>query len=207
MSTTQLNLYNDALLILGERSLANLTEGREPRRVLDQIWNGDVVRFCLEKGQWNYAARTSQFDYSPSVEPPFGFKRAFDKPTDWVRTLAVSDEPYLLQPLQRYRDDAGFWFADTDTIYVRYVSDDASYGNDLSLWPETFTRFVAATMAKRSGRRITQSAENIAAAKAEYKECLNDAVGTDSMSGPSPSFPVGSWVRARMWGGYSRSQG
>jgi hypothetical protein len=39
MSASKLKLYNDALGILGERRLASLTENREPRRVLDEVWD------------------------------------------------------------------------------------------------------------------------------------------------------------------------
>ena len=44
--TTQLFIYNEALGHLGERVLASLTEGREPRRVLDSYWS-DVVAYAL----------------------------------------------------------------------------------------------------------------------------------------------------------------
>lgn len=207
MAVTQIQIYNRALGLLGERLLASLSEAREPRRILDDIWAGEIVRYCLERGQWNFAARTSMFEYSPSVEPPFGPHRAFDKPTDWVRTLAVSADPSVTVPLQNYRDDAGFWFAYIDVIYVRYVSDDASYGLDLSLWPETFSRFVAASMAEEAVPRLTMSEERAKRVALKIKSALSIAVGTDSASGPNPSFPSGDWARARMGGGYRSSQG
>jgi hypothetical protein len=37
-SVSQLFIYNEALGHLGERRLANLSENREPRRVLDSYW-------------------------------------------------------------------------------------------------------------------------------------------------------------------------
>ena len=36
---TRLQLYNSALLLLGERNLASLSENREPRRLLDHVWD------------------------------------------------------------------------------------------------------------------------------------------------------------------------
>src|SRR5258708_823139 len=121
--TDKLSLYNGALTeFLGERKLANLTENREPRRVLDEIWDGGALRYCLEQGLWNFAMRTIQLTYSPSVEPDFGFRYAFDKPTDWVRTAALCVDEFFRCPLLQYNDEAGFWFADIDTIYVRYIS-------------------------------------------------------------------------------------
>src|SRR3546814_179077 len=142
MTATQLSLYNGALRLCGEAKLANLTEDREPRYVLDDVWDDGALRHCLQQGSWNFAMRTVEAEYSPSVEPSFGFRRAFDKPTDWVRTAAMASDEYFRCPLTSLgaRDEGGFWFSDLETIYVRYVSDDASFGLDMSLWPANFTR-------------------------------------------------------------------
>jgi len=76
---TKLGLFNGALLMLGERSLATLTENREPRRLLDIVWDGGGVRTCLEAGIWNFAVRAARIEYDPSAEPGFGLDRAFTK--------------------------------------------------------------------------------------------------------------------------------
>ena len=55
--TDRLSLYNDALLLCGERALTSLSEDREPRRLLDQIWNSGGVNVCLAEGQWFFAMR------------------------------------------------------------------------------------------------------------------------------------------------------
>src|SRR6185369_1444544 len=111
--------YNNALLDVGERALASVTEPREPRRLLDIAWDSGAVEWCLEQGQWNFAMRSSKLDYSPSVEPPFGYRRAFNKPTDWIRTAAVASDEYFRVPLLTYVDESSYWFSDLDTIYVR----------------------------------------------------------------------------------------
>ncbi|HET99682.1 MAG TPA: hypothetical protein ENH89_04810, partial [Aurantimonas coralicida] len=68
MATDQLALYNIALAAVGERSIASLTEGREPRRLLDEIWNrgAGAIEYFLEQGYWNFAIRTVQIDRSTS---------------------------------------------------------------------------------------------------------------------------------------------
>src|SRR5690606_11544358 len=107
---------------------------RKSRRELDGVFERGGVRTCLKQGQWNFAMRTVRLDYSPSVEPDFGFARAFAKPEDWVRTCGVSEDEFFKSTLLDYVDEAGFWFADIDTIYVRYVSDDVEYGLDYGKW-------------------------------------------------------------------------
>ena len=58
--TDKLSIYNGALSILGERRLASLTENREPRYKLDDVWDNNFVRRLLQMGQWQFAQRTVQ---------------------------------------------------------------------------------------------------------------------------------------------------
>ncbi|HET7409259.1 MAG TPA: hypothetical protein VFJ13_03600 [Paracoccaceae bacterium] len=206
--TTRLALYNEALLLLGERPIANLSENREPRRVLDAIWDGGLVRSVLEQGLWNFAIRTAQADYSASVEPSFGYRRAFDKPTDWVRTAGVAGDGYFNSPLTQYVDEASYWFADLDALFVRYVSDDAAYGGDLSAWPQSVVRYAAAHMAHDACERVTQSSTKAETLRKMADKRLLAARSRDAMNEPTAFPPVGgswtaaraSWGRRRDWG-------
>lgn len=156
MATDRLKIYNGALLICKERSLASLTEIREPRRILDEVWNDGGVRYCLEQGQWHFAMRSARLDYEPSIAPDWGFRRGFTKPTDWVDTSAVCTDPYFKNPLLEYADEKMFWFCDLDQIYVKWVSDDANYGMDLAKWPTSFTDYVKAHFAAQIVGKLTQ---------------------------------------------------
>lgn len=149
MSTDRLKIYNGALLLCGDRQLASLSENREPRHLLDLVWNDGGVRYCLEQAQWHFAMRAAELDYEPSIEPEWGFRRAFTKASDWVNTAGVWTDGYMRNPLTAYADEVGYLFADHDLIYVKYVSDDSSYGSDLSRWPATFTEYVKAYFASK----------------------------------------------------------
>src|SRR4051812_14499694 len=80
MATDRLKIYNGALLICGERSLATLTENREPRRLLDQVWQEGGVQYCLEQGQWKFAMCASKFEADTSYTAQFGYTNRFQKP-------------------------------------------------------------------------------------------------------------------------------
>jgi hypothetical protein len=152
----RLGLYNQVLTEhLEERRLISLTENREARRVMDDVWDGPTIGGCLAAGFWNFATRTAMYEASPSIEPDFGYAYAFDKPTDWVRSVALSSDEMFACPLVEFNDEAGFWFANVDTIYVRWVSNDTSYGMNLAGWPENFERYVAASLAVAACGRIT----------------------------------------------------
>lgn len=194
---SKLTVFNGALREIGERKLSSLTENREPRRVLDSVWDNDFIRQCLSEGLWNFAMRTVELTYSPSVSPDFGYSRAFDKPEDWVRTASMSADERFATPLLQYNDEAGYWFADLDTIYVRYVSDDDEYGSDLSLWSPKFTLFVETELAARAAKRITGSDSDAARIEKLARDRLRQARSVDAMNEPTKFAPKGSWVSAR----------
>ena len=201
MATDRLRIYNGALLICEERTLSALTDNIEPRFLLDNVWNDGGVDWCLERGQWRFAMRSAKFTYDPSVTPSWGLRYAFPKPTDWKETCAVCTDPYFNDPLRAYADEAGYWFSDLDTIYVKMVSNDANYGLDLSKWPYSFTEFVKAYFASRICGKLGCSeavqAKIIAPQKGVLAQNLLTAKNRDSMAGPT-TFPArGSWVNSR----------
>lgn len=198
MTTSRLTLYNNALLMAGERPLASLTENREPRRLLDQVWDTGGVRKCLEQGQWKFAMRTIQIDYDPSVTPGFGYSRAFTKPTDWVLTSSVCLDEYFRTPLLDYFDEAGYWYAEQDTIYVRYVSDDDQYGLNLGRWPGSFEDFVAAFFSERVVYKLSTSDDALTKATKRLERLKKLALNKDAMADPTKMLPAGRWVRSRL---------
>ena len=214
--TTRLQLFNDSLMLCGERFLASLTEDREPRRQLDQAWASNGVRYCLEQGQWQFAMRTQQIDADTAIDPQFGYQNAFDKPTDWVLTSAVCSDERFNVPLTQYSDEMGYWLADIDPIYVKYVSDDAAYGGDLPLWPATFCDYVAAYFASKVINKITSDKDKITfllgqpgkIGGGELGRRLKIAKSRAGMTQPTRFPAQGSWPLARGGrGGTRRDRG
>lgn len=203
MATSRIDIYNDALLIIGERFLSSLTEDREPRRLLDHVWNNDGVRDCLESGQWYFATRTIRIDFDPGVDPEFGYRYAFEKPSDWVLTSALSADEFFEVPLNSYFDEADYWYADLTVLFVRYISIDGGYGFDFSRWPKKFTKFVSAHFASEIIQKIDP--ERYDAVMKIRDKRLTDAKNNDAMADP-PQFPAqGSWSISRSRG-YSTSR-
>lgn len=159
--TDRLKLYNGALLLCGERALASLTEEREPRRLLDLVWDKGGVRYCLEQGEWQFAMRTQQIDADPDISPPFGYTNAFTKPDDWVSTCAVCSDERFRTPLLGYADELQNWFADITPIYVKFVSDDTDYGNNLAIWPNSFCDYAEAYFASQIIYKLNADKERV----------------------------------------------
>ena len=203
-ATIKLAIYNEALSeFLGERVLSSLTEDRKPRRVLDKIWDRGVMDYCLESGNWNFAMLTVMGTYDPTLEPDFGFTYVFGKPSDWLRTCAISQDENFTAPLERFVDEAGYWYCDLQNIYVKYVSKDDSYGYDLSRWTQKFRTYVAAYIALKACKPITGDKTDVEQLEKQVKKALYSAKAHDALGEAAVRPPQGSWTRARL-GGKSR---
>jgi hypothetical protein len=201
--TDRLSIYNGALMLCGERFLASLTEEREPRRLLDRVWDSNGVKTCLEMGQWNFAMRATQVDYDPGISPSFGYIHAFEKPTDWVLTSGLCTDERFQDPLTQYIDETGYWYADLDTIYLRYVSSDVAYGLDFAAWPESFREYVEEYFASKIIKKLSGSQQDEDDSRARLKKKLLTAKSRAAMAEPT-SFPArGAWSTSRT-GGWSR---
>lgn len=198
----KLAIYNGALTFIGERKLSALTDVGEARRLLDGIYDRGGINTCLKQGQWNFATRSSKLDYESSITPAFGYERAFTKPTDLVRITAFCADEFFKCPILEYSDEAGYWYASEDEIYIKYVSDDSSYGKDFSLWPEDFIRYVEAYFGSQIVFKLTQNKDKSDEFKEEAKKILTEAESLDAMAGPTQERPPGRWRMSR--GHYSR---
>lgn len=202
---TKLTIYNGALLECGQRELASLSEEAAARRMLDRVWDTGGVDYCLGQGQWKFAKRTLQIASSSGMAQSFGYQYAFEKPTDHIRTTSLCSDEYGNAPLLRYTQEQSWWFADTDPIYVSYISNASVYGGDLAAWPEDFSRYVEAYFASRIVKRLTQDRDEWGRIHKLARVILSDARASDAMESPTEFPPPGSWPRARHRGLRSRA--
>ncbi len=206
MAATRLKLYNGALLACKVRSIASLTVNEESRRVLDQVWNDGAVKDCLEMGQWTFARRASKFTADTGITPSFGYRYGFAKPLDYCNTAAVCTDEYYQCPLTRYADEAGFWYADIDTLYNKYTSDSDAYGMNLALWPVSFTNYVEMYLASKVvGKLSGDNAREEAILKPRtglLAMALDIAKNRDMQGEPARFPPIGTWSRARVGSPY-----
>jgi hypothetical protein len=196
----RLSIYNDALLICGERALATLSDNVQSRILLDQVWNQNGVLRCLEDGQWFFAMRAEMIDLDPNIHTQFGYPNAFAKPSDWVLTSQVSTDEFFRVPLTRYVDEAGYWYSDLQTIYVRFVSNDPAYGMNLAGWPQTFHDFVAAHFASKVILKLSSDAAKLKEVMDIRSNYLMIAKSRSAMAEPTKFPPPGSWSSARRRG-------
>lgn len=212
--TDRLSLYSGALRELGERALGSLTETRASRRYLDTAWaNGGFVNEVLGHGQWLFARRSVKMAADPALVPQFGWQFANSRPSDYIRALQVSADEFYNVPLETYQEENGVFYTSIDTWYLGYVSNDASFGGDLSRWPENFTNYCQKYLARKILPQLTGNRTDKDQFDKELHKALTRAQSTDAMEGPTRYPPPGNFVNARMrgragggWDGGSRNR-
>ena len=202
MATNVLALYNIALASLGERVLDSTAENRETRKQLDMIYaagNG-AINYWLEQGMWNFAMRETTSTASASTGN-FNFRYSHDKPTDFVRLSAISLDQTFGSLVTRYEFQATHIRAETDTLYLRYVSNTTAYGNDLTKWPDSFIQWAGHWLGVQvAPYAVTAGNSNIdiPSLKRDAHRLLVDARSKDGQQEPVRFQPMGNWARARL---------
>lgn len=202
----KLSIWRGALRLLGQQRIASLTETGATTRALSDAWQptGD---YLLSKGLWNFAIRTVELSADEDVEPLIGYDYAFSKPTDWVRTANISADATFSEGLADYEDESGYWYANLDTIYVRYVSSDAQYGWNVGAWSEPFAKAFEAYLAMECGLTIANDKTNRNDLFTLFERRLKDAKTLDAVDERVRYQPAGRIVRARFAGRTSRRDG
>lgn len=192
--TTQLALYNIALMHVGQRKLASTSEDQEGRYYLDEVYDASLD-FCLRQGYWNFCIRAIEMD--ADITPNFHYSYGFTKPSDWAKTVMLSDSESFADPLLDYQDQGGYWLANVDPLYIKFVS--TTNGTDETLFPSDYTEYVGAYLAWKIYKRVTEHSED-ERTKFErnvVRPALRRALANDAMDQPPGFPPTGSWVRSR----------
>lgn len=194
----RLAIYRSALRYLGNAAgLSSLTEASPTRYALDDVWRqaGD---YLLAKGMWNFAIRSVELLEDEDVEPLFGFQYAFSKPDDWVRTVSISDEATFSGEFLDYSDETGYWYADPDTLYVRYVSNDDAYGWNVGAWREPFAQAFACYLAFQCALPLSSDKGNRNDLFNLFKGLLTEAKTLDAVDERVACSPPGRLVKSRL---------
>jgi hypothetical protein len=198
MVATKLSLYNGALLLCEARRISGLTVNEEARYVLDSVWDSGAIDTCLEVGLWNHAMRSGEWTYDTAYTDPLnaGWYR-FEKPDDWIRVAGVFTDQSFTVPDLSYHDEGNYIYSNYQTLYVRYVSNGASYGADYSLWPNSFERYVEHYLAFRIIGRITGGQTDKQWMEIQMKKQLASALAKDAQREPTKFPPETAWNGSR----------
>jgi len=193
-----LNIYNDALLIMGLPKITSNNDDSYRRSQIDAALSSTLIEELLEDTGWTFGLTSTKMQYDPSVEPAWGYRRAFQKPADLERISGLYYDEYMDAPLKRYLDEGDYFFADEDEIYFQYVS--TNYQSTVSSWPAFFKRLVAARLAKDSAMSLRAEGADPVVAALEFEDRESKAKANDAMAAPPRKLTNGNWVSSRFRG-------
>ena len=194
---TQLSLYNGALPLCSERKLASLSDDGESLRTLNDVWADGFLDKCLEQGWWKHAMRTVSQTFTTGVALSFGYTYGKVWPTDLVTLYQISTDERFSLPLLNYYEQGRTWYCDFETVYIRYVSNDAIYGASYALWPESYRNFVHHALAFQVLPRLADPKVKLDDLERKLHVALLDARSKDAMKDPTKFLPESSWPAAR----------
>jgi hypothetical protein len=143
MAADKLTLYNDALLLLGQRFLSAVDEDREPRYLLDHAYDAGASDYCLQLVKPRFATVTTKLN-SPSTSSVHDLDSVHALPADFLEVVGVYSDSKLDQPISRYIIDGTTLACEYDTVYLRYTSN----GGAITTWTPSFDKVVAAYLAQ-----------------------------------------------------------
>lgn len=207
---TKLDIYNRALLHLGEGRLETLTDDVEARYVLEAAFP-TVALDALSRGDFNFAIKRVEVEQSSTTEAIPGYEFAYDHPTDWLRTIAYSAladfrDIFFNESDLDLVDQMGAWHTNLSQLYVEYISTDAVADSFIPNYPPSYVEFVAALLARQICERLTQGTTKIQYLdQVVIKQTLLKAKSNDARNLKQGTLRPGVWSRALRGGGVQRT--
>lgn len=176
---TAVSICSNALMRLGAESFSSFSEGSDTGdnvarvRLCENLWS-TVRRQVLRSHSWSDA--TKRVIISPDVtSPEFGYNNRFLRPSDWLRTIAVSTPDGYERSID-YKIEGGYFLCDESALYLVYLfdnTDPVTYGSSL-------VEVMELAMMARLAYPVTKSTSLASEITAELERLLVQARGLDT---------------------------
>jgi hypothetical protein len=183
-------ICNSALIKLGASTITSLTEGSKNANLCGEQY-GKTRQALLRQHPWNFAIARAKLAQL-AAPPPFEFAHAYQLPSDWLRTLAVSDNEGGVGAIE-YRIEGRTLLAGADDVYLRYVKDET----DPNAMDASFREALAFALAADLAIAITQSSTTRDQMLQGLNAALLAARSIDAIEDFPEPDPDPAWVAAR----------
>jgi hypothetical protein len=183
-------ICNSALIKLGASTITSLTEGSKNANLCAEQYD-KTRQALLRQHPWNFAVARAKLAQLASP-PAFEFDHAYQLASDWLRTLAVSDDESGLGAVE-YRIEGRTILSNADDVYLRYVKD-AADPNDMDA---SFREALAWLLAADLAIAITQSSTTREQMLQGLQTVLVAARSIDAIEDFPESEPEPGWLAGR----------
>jgi hypothetical protein len=201
---SQTDIFNRALTIIGESTVAAPTEDTKRARVLFSLY--DTTRDALLRSyRWGFAMKRAALPASSTV-PLHQFERQFPLPSDFLRLDFVGDF-FVGLSLTDYRntDESAYALAASDAgtviesnlpapLNIRYIARITV----TAYFDALFVEALAAKLGADGALAITESSKAIAGAERAFERAIAAAVQTNAIERPPVPNADDAWLMGRL---------
>jgi hypothetical protein len=188
MASSEVDIANAALIMVGESTIASLTDETKSARVCNHRY-ASVRDAILRRHPWNCA--TKRVDLGAVLAgtdvPAFGYTYAYQLPADFLRVVQLQelDEPYKVEG-RKFLTNVN----PAKIIYIYKIT-------DVSAMDSLLTEAISAQLASEIAKSIGGS-ETMARAMAEMaNEKIQEAQYADSRESGIDQITSSTWLDAR----------
>jgi hypothetical protein len=199
MSATPVSICSNALLMLGDRPIADFNEGTDRATIAANTWESSRD-FVLRRHPWNCAVK--RVILSPDVTgPAFDYAYQFQLPSDFLRLLSIGEEGTRT----RYRLESRKVLMDENACRLRYIWRNDNPATWDAMLIEAMTRVMRAVFSYA----ITQSGNLEQLMMQELQPILREARAVDGTEDEPEALDESPLMAARFIGGgrYNRYRG
>lgn len=174
MTSTNVSICNEALSLIGAKSILSFDENTENARRCASIYD-TTRRALLRMHPWSFAKKRTQL--APvSTHPTFGYHNSFPLPYDFVRVISAGVENYEIE--------GRHILANTDLINLQYVSDQ----DNEELWDSLFAECMVLYLVHKLAKPITGSQAESDSAWQKLNNMLKQARAINGQERPAQDF-------------------
>ena len=174
MTSTNVSICNEALSLIGAKSILSFDENTENARRCASIYD-TTRRALLRMHPWSFAKKRTQL--APvSTHPTFGYHNSFPLPHDFVRVISAGVEEYEVE--------ARHILANTNLINLVYVSDE----DNEELWDSLFSECMSLYLVHKLAKPITGSNAEADSAWQKLQNMLKQARAINGQERPAQDF-------------------
>lgn len=184
----KLDIWNDALVLLGSEPVSGEDEETKEGRLLRLQWPLVLDEF-ITGHPWNFAIRRAELTQD-TTSPVFGYANRFYLPTDpyCLRVLGMSESDY------EYKVEGRRLLTDESTAKIKYLARIEEYNS----WQALARAAAACRLAWKLALSLTGSQKTANAMLDQYLLIIGEARTMDAQEGTPEVFEATDWTDARL---------
>lgn len=206
----KINIYNDAIALVGGRLITSLSEDTNERIYCDVFYD-KARQQTLVMHPWNFAVKRAELAEDVSA-PAFGYDKQYVLPSDCLKVIATENELSPLVPLgpgfngyltvsfrdttakDDYKIEGRRLLTNDESVKILYLYD----VDDASLFSSPFRSILSYNLAIAISYKVSQSTTRGSELKQELREQMPLLLAVDGTEGSFEVKNVSNFVRSRM---------